>query len=144
MSDTCGRFDQWLKEGGSGAPNSKWSEHFEACTECHEQWQTHRLLVASVAEETVPDLTSEFDARLERRLAAEVEVRPLRGWRRAAMLAYVTVALAVLAWVFRNVTLPPIDAAAPWLAVGTFIAMPLTFALAIAVSRWMPGARLQL
>lgn len=142
MSDDrreCERFERWLLDAGPAPDTESRPEHVEACPECREQWRAHRLLVESLAGREIPELSPHFDARLDRKLAAEVEIRPLRGWRRAAMLGYTATALALLAWAVSRVPLPAIDAMAPFTAIAVAFGVPLTFLLAIAASRWMPG-----
>ena len=141
MSDeprSCDRFDRWLLEGDRATV----PEHFQHCVECRPQWQAHAALATTFAGEAVPELSFGFEAGLDRKLAAVVEVRPLRplrGWRRAAMVGYVAAGLGALGWALRDVPLPAIDPSAPWLGVATFVAVPLTFLLAIGVSRWIPA-----
>ena len=135
----CDRFDQWLLEDGATLDSPVWREHLQGCAECREQWHAHQLLAATFAEEEVPELSPAFDAGLDRKIASIVEVRPLRGWRTAAMIAYVAAALGLLGWALKDVPLPTIDPSSPWVAVVAFIAIPLTFWLAIAASRLIPG-----
>lgn len=97
------------------------------------------MLVAAFADERVPGLSFEFDNGLDRKLEAAVEIRPLRGWRTAAMLAYALVAGGILGWLLRDAPLPAVDPSATWVALVSFLAIPLSFALAIAASRWMPA-----
>ena len=134
---SCDRFDRWLAEGDGLAP----PDHFEGCPECRQQWLAHAALAATFEGDAAPALSPGFEAGLERKLAGVVEVRPLRGWRRAAMVGYVVAALGALGWALRSVPLPAIDPSAPWLGITTFVAVPLTFLLAIAASRWIPGPR---
>ena len=138
----CDRFDQWLLEGGTELESRVWGDHLEGCAECQEQWHVHQMLAVTFAEEKVPEPSPAFEADLDRKLASVVEIRPLRGWRRAAMLAYVVAALGLLGWALKGVPLPTIDLSAPWVPVAALIAMPLTFMLAIAASRWIPGGGL--
>ena len=135
----CDRFDQWLLEAGTELERPGWVGHLDGCAECREQWHAHQMLAVTFAEEAVPELSPAFEAGLHRALASVVEIRPLRGWRTAAMLAYVAAALVVLGWALRGVPLPPIDWSAPWVPVATLVAVPLTFMLAIAASRLIPG-----
>jgi hypothetical protein len=86
-----------------------------------------------------PRLSPTFKVQLPRR---EVPVRaPLSGWRQAAMVAYGLVAALVILWTLRDVSLPALDVSSPWTAVAAFAAVPATFGLAIAVSRWLPMRR---
>lgn len=136
----CDRFDQWLREAEPGSDSTAWLEHLDGCAECQGQWHSHELLTASLAVEAVPELSPGFEARLRRRVATEMEVRPLRGWRRAAMLAYAAGAAALLFWALRGVPLPAIDLTSPWVIAATLTALPWTFLLAIGASRWLPGS----
>ncbi len=142
MYDTqidCERFDRWLLEGSTEIDSPVWGKHLESCSGCREQWHAHRLLARTFADAEVPDLSPAFEAGLDRKLASVVEIRPLRGWRVAAMTAYVAVALGLLGWAFKSVQLPTIDLTAPWVPVVALLAVPLTFWLAIAASRLIPG-----
>ena len=56
------------------------------------------MLAVTFAEAAVPELSPAFEAGLHRARASVVEIRPLRGWSAAAMLAYVATALVVLGW----------------------------------------------
>lgn len=135
----CERFDQWLLEGGTEIESPVWREHLESCAECREQWHAHWLLAQAFADEAVPELSPAFGAGLDRKLASVVEIRPLRGWRVAAMIAYAAAAIGLLGWAFKTVQLPTIDLTSPWVPVAAFLAVPLTFWLAIAASRLIPG-----
>jgi hypothetical protein len=103
--------------------------------------ETHLILVATLGEKGAPELSPAFQVGLERKLASVVEVRPLEGWRKATMVAYGAASIGMVGWALRNVPLPTIDLSAPWVAVAAFIAVPLTFLLAIAASRWLPSLR---
>ena len=142
MSDTrtdCDRFDQWLLEGGAELKRPVWADHLERCAECREQWHAHQMLAVAFTEEEVPELSLAFEASLDRKLAAVVEIRPLRGWRTVAMLAYVAGALGLLGWALQGVPLPTFDPSAPWVPAAALVGVPLSFMLAITVSRWLPG-----
>ena len=82
--------------------------------------------------------------RDEKLAAATVDVRPLSGWRLAAMLGYAAVAIRIAGGLLRSMTLPAIDLSAPWVPVIAFAAVPLTFMLAITVSRWLPAPKREL
>ena len=138
----CDRFDQWLLDDGTKLERPVWREHLAGCSECREQWHAHQMLAATFATEEVPELSPDFDAALDRRLAAAVEIKPLRGWRLAAMLAYAGIALALLAWAMKSVPLPTIDLSAPWVPVAVLLAVPLTFILAIGAARLIPMRRI--
>ena len=138
----CDRFDQWLLEGGTELESRVWGDHLEGCAECREQWHAHQMLAVTFAEEEVPEPSPAFEAGLDRKLASVVEIRPLRGWRRAAMLAYSVVAFGLLGWLLKDVPLPTLDLSAPWLGLVACLAVPLTLMLAIAASRWMPEPHL--
>ncbi|MBQ00796.1 MAG: hypothetical protein CL477_08945 [Acidobacteria bacterium] len=142
MSEThlaCDRFEGWLLEGGTEVDRRGWRVHLDGCTACREQWHAHQVLAVTFAEEAVPELSPAFEPVLDRMLVPEVESRPLAGWRQVAMLTYVATALGLLVWTLKDVTLPPIDLSAPWIPVATLIAVPLSFLVAIAASRWLPG-----
>jgi len=135
----CDRFAEWLLET-DGTPESPFSsDHLETCSECRDQWHTHRMLAVNFADAKVPELSPIFEATLDRKRASMVEIRPLRGWRKAAMLAYATTALALVGWALKDVPLPTIDLSTPWVPAALFLAVPLTLMLAIAASRWLPG-----
>ena len=138
----CGCFDRWLVEGGTELESHEWADHLDGCAGCRAQWLAHQMLNVAFVDEAVPELSTAFEAGLDRKRASEVEIRPLRGWRKAAMLAYVAAALGLLGWSLRGVPLPTIDLSAPWVPVAALIAVPLTFMLAIAASRWLPGRSL--
>ena len=53
----CGRFEAWLLEGAPDTESQGWIDHLESCSGCREQWATHQMLVATFAEETVPELS---------------------------------------------------------------------------------------
>jgi hypothetical protein len=137
--DDCDRFERWLLTGGTELESRVWDDHLESCAECREQWHAHRMLVATFAGKDAPELSPAFEAGLDRKLGSRVEIRPLRGWRRAAMLAYAVGALGILGWALKDVPLPTIDLSAPWVPVAALVVVPLTFPLAIAASRWIPG-----
>lgn len=143
MSDPhtdCERFEDWLLQGAATVA-SRWGAHLEACSSCREQWAAHRMLVATFAEEAVPELSPAFQEGLRRRLDAAVAVRPLRGWRLAAMAGYALVAAALMRWVLLRFPLPSIaiDPASPWTLVVAFLAVPLTFLLTLGATRWLPA-----
>jgi len=135
----CERFEQWMLDGGTELESPVWRDHLESCDVCREQWHAHRMLAATFANLKVPELSPAFESGLNRKIASAVEIRPLRGWRWAAMFGYGAGALGALAWALRDVPLPTIDPSSPWIPVAALIAVPLTFMLAIAASRLIPG-----
>jgi hypothetical protein len=135
----CERFDQWLLEGATEIESPVWRQHLEDCEECSQQWFAHQVLAATFATEPVPELSSDFEASLDRKIAANIEIRPLSGWRRAAMFGYGLAALGVVGWTLRDISLPTIDLSSPWVPIAALVAVPLTFMLAIAASRLIPG-----
>jgi predicted anti-sigma-YlaC factor YlaD len=136
----CDRFAEWMLETG-GPPESPFvPDHLETCSECRDQWHAHRMLAVNFADLRVPELSPTFEATLDRKLASRVEIRPLRGWRKAAMLTYAAAALALVGWALEDVPLPTIDLSTPWVPAALFLAVPLTLMFAIAVSRWLPGS----
>ncbi len=145
MSDRlmdCDRFDQWLLDGGLTLEGSEWTDHLAECDECGAQWHAHRMLAQAFADADVPELSPAFDAGLNRKVAAAVEIRPLRGWRAVALAAYAAVAIGLLNRAFRDVPLPTIDLSAPWVPVATLVAVPLSFLRAIAAARLSPSRHL--
>ena len=135
----CERFDQWLLEGATEIESPVWRQHLEDCEECSQQWFAHHLLAVTFAAEPLPDLSPAFEAGLDRKIAADIEIRPLSGWRKAAMIGYGLAALGAVGWTLRDFTLPTIDISSPWVPIAALIAVPLTFMLAIAASRLIPG-----
>ena len=135
----CERFDQWLLEAGTELESPVWRDHLKGCDACRQQWRAHRMLVMTFAAEPVPELSGAFEAGLDRKIASSIEIRPLRGWRWAAMLGYGAAALGALAWALKDVPPPTIDLSSPWVPIAALIAVPLTLILAIATSRLIPG-----
>ena len=141
MSDTrfdCDRFDHWLLKGSTPLDGDGWRAHLAACATCREQWQAHQLLAATFAHEAVPELSPAFDCTLNRLCVPEARPRPLAGWRQVAMFAYVAAAGGLLVWALEGVPLPRIDLSTPWVPLVTLVAIPLSFVLAVGVSRWLP------
>lgn len=136
----CDDFTEVLIEAGSRPEIAVPPDHLESCPECRAQWETHQMLAMTLAEQEVPELSPGFGAGLDRKLESIVEIRPLRGWKMAAMLGYAVAALGVLALVLRDVPMPTVDPSSPWLAAAAFLAVPLTLMMAISASRWIPGA----
>ena len=144
MSDPntdCDRFEDWLLE--SGRDSSSWHVHLEGCSSCREQWESHRMLVATFAEEAVPELSPAFQTGLEHKLEAAFRVEPLKGWRLAALTGYALAAVAFLRWIFFRFPLPAIsvDLSSPWVSIAALIAAPLTFLLMIGATRLLPAPR---
>ena len=54
----CERFEALLLDGGPGPDVRAWHDHLEGCAGCREQWEAHQMLVATFAEETVPQLSA--------------------------------------------------------------------------------------
>ncbi len=137
----CDRFEAWLLEGAPDTESQDWILHLESCSGCRDQWAAHQMLVATFAEEAVPELSQDFDAGLQRKLDAALEVQPLRGWRLVAMAGYAVIAALLLRWVFTRFPLPSlsIDPSSPWTVVLAIAAVPLTLWMTIAATRWLPS-----
>lgn len=137
----CRRFEAWLLDGAPDSESRAWRSHLEGCSECREQWTAHQMLVATFAEEVVPELSPAFDAGLQRKLDATVEVKPLRGWRLAAMVGYAMIAALFLGWVVAKSPWPSIsiDPSSPWTVAMALVAVPITLWLAIGATRWLPS-----
>lgn len=135
----CQRFQSWLLEVGGAGEGAEAPKHVDECAACEAQWRAHRMLATTFSGVARPELSPAFDAELERRLEARVEVKRLTAWGWAAMLAYATLALLALGWLLRDVRLPAIDPFAPVVVAAALVAVPLTLTLAVAASRWMPG-----
>lgn len=137
---SCGQIGEWLLDPDSPEMPDWLTAHAAGCADCREQAWIHRSLVATFAEEEVPELSPAFDAGLEKKLTAtRIDVKPLAGWRAAAMVGYTAIAVAASGWMMHDVPLPTIDLSAPWVPVAAFLAVPLTLSLAVAASRWLPG-----
>ena len=115
-----------------------WREHLDRCDGCREQWRAHRLLTETLGAEAVPELSPRFAGDLRRRLETEPPVRPLAGWRLAALVAYGTFALGLVGWALRDAPVEAVDLSAPWVGVVAFVAVPLSLLLALTASRWLP------
>lgn len=140
----CSRFEEILLDGASDAELQTWPAHLESCDSCHQQWTTHQMLEAVFAEESVPELSQAFEAGLQRKLdAAAIKIKPLRGWRVAAMAGYAMLAALLLEWVFNRFPLPSvsIDLASPWVLTIALIAVPVTMWLTIGATRWLPSRK---
>jgi len=136
----CDRFEAWLLEGATTSVLDAWQPHLEACADCRQQWQTHQMLVATFAQEAVPELSPAFDAGLQRKIDSAIETKPLKGWRLVAMAGYAVIAALLLRWVFARFPLPPmtIDPASPWTLIMVSLAVPFSLWLAIGATRWLP------
>ncbi len=139
----CQEFEEDLLRGGAELDLEGWHSHLETCESCRQQGSMHQLLVACLAEVPVPELSPGFEAGLRRKLEERIEVRPLRGWRVAAMAAYAFMGALLLRWVFGRFPLPSIaiDPASPWILGLALLAVPLTLWLAIGATRWLPSGR---
>ena len=135
---TCERFEELLLERSAELESGVWSNHLASCAGCREQWQAHTALMATFAAERVPELSLAFEAGLERKIEASLQVVPLKGWRLAAMTAYAAAALVVLWWALSGVRLPTIDPSSPWVFIMVLVAAPLSLLLAMAASRLIP------
>ena len=144
----CERFEALLLDDASD-PNLQdsnmqaWHRHLEDCSECRQQWVAHQMLVATFDEVPVPELSPAFEAGLQRKIDFSIEVKPLAGWRRVAMIGYALLAIGLMGWVFKRFPLPPvsIDPASPWIMALAIAAVPLTLWLTIGLSRWLPAKR---
>jgi predicted anti-sigma-YlaC factor YlaD len=143
MSDhfsTCTRLEEALLEGELQTLPDALREHSATCPDCREQVAVHGSLLTAFAGHPVPELSASFDAQLGKKLrATKPRIHPLSGWRLAAMLGYAAIAILSLDWALRDVPLPAIDPSSPWVAAAAFLAVPLTLALAVTASRWLPG-----
>jgi len=137
----CDRFETLLLEGGPNADVRDWHDHLAGCAGCREQWATHQMLVATFAEEAVPELSPAFDTGLQRKLDEAIRVRPLRGWRIAALAAYALAAVAFMRWLLIRFPLPEnaLDPASPWTLALAMIAVPLSLWLTAAATRLLPA-----
>lgn len=137
----CQRFEEALLDSGPDADLRSWHDHLEGCAGCREQWAAHRMLVATLAEEVVPELSPAFQAGLHSKIDLALEFKPLRGWRLVAMIGYALAAVLLLRWVFTQSPLPALDLSSPWVTVAALIVVPLSFWLTIAATRLLPTAR---
>jgi hypothetical protein len=137
----CERFEDWMHDTREGADLTAWVAHLDGCAACREQWRAHRLLVAVFVGEAVPEISLSFEAGLERKLRAAVRVRPLRGWRLAALGAYALAAVVLLRWIFAHFPPPAIDPSSPWATAGALILAPLSLWLVVAATRLLPARR---
>jgi hypothetical protein len=137
----CERFETLLLERGPDADVRAWHDHLASCAGCLEQWATHQMLVATFAEEATPELSPAFEAGLQRKLDAAIRVRPLRGWRVAALAAYALGAVALMRWILVRFPLPQdaLDPGSPWIAALVMIAVPFSLWLTAAATRLLPA-----
>lgn len=142
-SSDCERFEDWLDEAALVDEPTAWKDHLSTCADCGAQWRAHRALMTALAEERVPQLSATFAADLERKLMAEVEVRPLTGWRVLALGGYAAAATTLMSWVLDKYPLPAlsIDLSTPWISATAFAAVPVTLWLAAVASRYLPPKR---
>lgn len=146
MSDhqnDCDRLEDWLldAEVRRQTPDARWLSHMEECAGCRAQWAAHQILVATFADDSVPELSPEFEAGLQGKLDAAVKVQPLSGWRLAAMAGYAVLAVIFMGWIFSEFPLPSIDTSSPWVVVAAFLAVPLSLWLTAAATRLLPVQR---
>lgn len=142
-SDDCSRFDRWIsQESSERTDQPSWQHHLETCPSCREQLLSHRLLLANFENEPPPELSVDFNSRLDAKLDTALEVRPLRGWRLATLMSYSAAALATLAWFLRDSPLASIDFSSPGIAVVALALVPVTQAVALWASRLLPAGRL--
>ena len=136
----CLQFEDLLLEGGPEADLGIWQPHLETCAGCREQLIAHQMLAATFADEAVPEPSASFAAGLQRKIDAAVEIKPLEGWRMAAMIGYALLAAGLLRWIFARFPLPAIsiDPASPWALAFAMLAVPLTLWLAVRLTRWLP------
>ena len=136
----CQIFEDLLLDDGSSRAIEAWRPHLQTCARCREQLATHQMLVATFADEIVPELSPSFAAGLERKIEATTAIKPLRGWRLAAMVGYALLAVGLLRWAFVRFPLPaiPIDPGSPWILASAILAVPLTLLLAVGATRWLP------
>lgn len=139
--DECNRLEAWLLDGAPGIESRVRTPHLEDCATCREQWVAHQILTATFAEEAVPELSPAFDAALQRKIDAAIEIKPLKGWRLVAMVGYAMIAAVLLRWVFARFPLPTIsiDPSSPWTVALAIAAVPFTLWVTIGVTRWMPS-----
>lgn len=139
----CSSFEAWLHDGAPDTESQSWTSHLEDCSACREQWVAHQMVVATFAEEAVPELSLGFEAGLQSKISAAIEVNPLRGWRLAAMAGYAAIAAVLLRWVFSRFPLPsiPIDPSSPWIMALAITAVPLSLWMTIGITRWLPSRR---
>lgn len=131
----CQRFEDFLLEGASADDLGTWQSHHETCAGCQAQLTAHQLLAATFADEPVPELSTSFAAGLQRKIDTAVEIKPLTGWRMAAMIGYALLAAVLLGWVFVRF---PVNLGSPWTMGVAMVAVPLTLWLVVAITRWLP------
>lgn len=144
----CERFEALLLDDASD-PNLQdsnmqaWHRHLATCPDCRQQWAAHQMLEATFNEMPVPELSPAFEAGLQRKIDSTIEVKPLAGWRTAAMIGYALLAVGLMGWVFKRFPLPSvsIDPASPWIMALAIGAVPLTLWLTIGLTRWLPSMR---
>jgi hypothetical protein len=138
----CERFEDVLLELPLSATTLGTDDaeaHVVACNTCRKQWLAHVALARTFAAERVPEPSHAAAVQLERRLGAAAAVRPLRGWRLAALVAYGVFAVVVLRLALVGVPIPSVDWSTWWGRVSVLAAVPVSLLLAAAVSRWIPA-----
>lgn len=136
----CRHFEDRLAYATPGEDLSDWQKHLAECPACELQWRMHAALLATLADEPVPNLSPAFPAGLQRKLETDIEVRPLGGWRILLLGGYAAGVIALMSWIFDKYPLPEIsiDPSSPWITVAAFLATPLTLLGAAAASRFLP------
>lgn len=141
--EDCSRFNRWISEEPVEEDPKSWQNHLKNCPTCQTQWISHQYLLATFAYEPVPELSGDFNCRLESRLEAALQIRPLSGWRLAAILTYGAIAVSALGWLLRDSPLASLDPASPWLAMLAMALVPVTQAVALWASRLLPNRKLK-
>ncbi len=142
--DDCSRFEDWLLESGDPTEVGRFQPHLDSCAGCREQWTSHQLLVATFAGETVPELSPAFPAGLDAKLEpVRIKVSPLTGWRRAALIAYAALAVALMTLVLKRFPLPDLalDTTSPWTMVIAMLIVPLSLWVTMLATRILPRPR---
>lgn len=139
-SNVCDQFAEQLRGQGPRFDDSAWADHLGVCPSCREQVRAHEALLSVFGDHRGPELSFAFDAGLDRKIAAhDAASVPLTGWRLATMSAYTVTAVATLWWLIRDVRLSEAELSSPWTHIAVLAMVPLTFWLALIVSRWIPA-----
>jgi hypothetical protein len=133
--DDCQSFEDLLLQGGAASDLGAWQPHLETCAACRQQWIAHQMLAETFADERVPELSPDFATGLRHKLDTAVEIRPLAGWRMAAMLGYALLSAGLLGWIFIRL---PLDLASPWTMAVAILAVPVTLSMVAGMTRWLP------